>query len=122
MAKRQKFSRDELARYFDRVCLPGSRRLYDVSALKESDKLDFLNLLQKHHLVKVPWENLVQHYSWHQTVHLDPGHLFKKIVGDPGRGGYCMENNFFYHLILFSLGFQVHLAGSRIFKDNSTLR
>lgn len=114
MAKLHRFQEDEIDRYFSRICLPASKRVFDVSQLTDNEKLDFLNLLQKHHLVKVPWENTVQHYSWHRTVHLDPKHLFRKIVQNAGRGGYCMENNFFYHLILYSLGFQVHLAGSRI--------
>ena len=118
MAKRVKFTENELDAYFDRICLPSPKRVYDVASLTDDDKLAYLALLQKHHLVKVPWENLVQHYSWHRTVHLDPYHLFSKITGNPGRGGYCMENNFLYHLILYSLGFQLHLAGSRIYKGD----
>ena len=119
MATRHTFSHEELELYFDRICLPQSRRIYNVSTLSDDDKLSFLNLLLKHHLVKVPWENLTQHYSWHQTVHLKPKLLFRKIVGNPGRGGYCMEANFFFHLILHSLGFAVHMAGSRIYSAQS---
>lgn len=116
MAKRVTFCQHELDAYFDRICLPKDKRRYEVSSLDDNEKLAFLNLLQKHHLVKVPWENLVQHYSFHGTVHLDPRHLFRKIVKSPGRGGYCMESNFFYHMILYSLGFTVILAGSRIYR------
>ena len=65
MAKRVTFTREEIDGYFDRVCMPNDKRTYDVSSLHDDEKLAFLNLLQKHHLVKVPWENLVQHYSWH---------------------------------------------------------
>lgn len=89
MAERTKFTEHELKRYFDRICMPESRRVYDVSKLGDSEQLAFLHLLQKHHLVKVPWENLAQHYSWHHTVHLKPAFLFNKIVENPGRGGYC---------------------------------
>ena len=121
MAARHTFSHEELDLYFDRICLPKSRRVYAVSTLSEDDKLSFLNLLFKHHLVKVPWENLTQHYSWHQTVHIKPKHLFWKIVGSAGRGGYCMEANFFFHIILYSLGFTVHMSGSRIYNPPSNL-
>ena len=119
MSERHTYSRDELERYFDRVCLPQGRRVYDVSSLSDAEKLSFLSLIQKHHLVKVPWENLTLHYSWHTVINLNPQHLFKKIVNNPGRGGYCMEVNYFYHLILLSLRFDVYMAGSRIYRPQS---
>lgn len=75
------------------------------------------NVIRSHSInsqVKVPWENLVQHYSFHHTVHTHPRHLFREIVLKPGRGGYCMQVNYFHHLILHSLGFKVHMSGSRI--------
>lgn len=115
MAKRYTYSRCELEHYFDRVCMPRSRRVYDVTTLPDIEKLTFLRLLHKHQLVKVPWENLTQHYSWHKVVNVKPAHLFKKIVNILGRGGYCMEVNYFYHLVLYSLGFDVYMAGSRIY-------
>ena len=118
MAQRHSYSRDELDGYFDRICMPKSRRVYDVRSLSDNEQLDFLKLLQKHHLVKVPWENLTQHYSWHRVVNVMPKHLYRKIVNDPGRGGYCMEVNYFYHLILFSLQFDVYMVGSRIYRSN----
>lgn len=121
MAKRHTYSKDELTLYFDRICLPEPQRVYDVSAFSDHDKLSFLDLLQKRHLVKVPWENLTQHYSWHATVNVKPKHLFNKIVRNPGRGGYCMEVNFFFHLILYSLGFTVYMAGSRIYRPPTGL-
>ena len=119
MAKRYTYIKEELERYFDRICMPKSRRVYNVSTLSDDEKLSFLNLLQKHHLVKVPWENLTQHYSWHATVHLEPKHLFRKIVENSGRGGYCMEVNYFYHLILYSLSFAAHMVGSRIYSPTT---
>ncbi|KXL45124.1 MAG: hypothetical protein FE78DRAFT_540152 [Acidomyces sp. 'richmondensis'] len=85
---------------------------------KNESKLIFLNLLQKHYLCKVPWENLTQHNSWHRAVNVKPQHLFNKIVHRPGRGGYCMEVNHFYHIVFFSLGFQVYMSGFRIYKGN----
>lgn len=91
MADRHTYSKKELAVYFDRVQLPDSQRIYDVAGISNEDKVEFLHLLQKHHIVKVPWENLVQHYSWHKVVNVKPRHLFKKIVRQPGRGG-CVHS------------------------------
>lgn len=116
---RHRYTQDDLSKYFDRISLPAPHRIYDVSPLSDGSKLAFLNLLQKHHLVKVPWENLVQHYSWHKVVNVKPKHLFNEIVGNPGRGGYCMQVNYFYHLVLYSLNFDVYMAGSRIYHSDA---
>lgn len=109
------YDHEQLSRYFDRVAFPSSKRVYSVAELSRDEKLAYLGLLQKHQLVKVPWENLTQHYSWHRTVRVHPGHLFEKIVHNAGRGGYCMEVNFFFHHVLVSLGFDVYMAGARIY-------
>lgn len=119
MAHRETYTHDQLQQYYDRVCIPEPKRIYDASTLPDEQKLDFLKLLCKHELCKVPWENLVQHYSWHRVVNVKPLHLFRKIVLDPGRGGYCMEANFFFHTVLLSLGFNVYIAGSRIYAADS---
>lgn len=119
MSSRHTYTRDELDQYFTRISLPKARRIFNVSTLPPDEQLRFLNLLQKHHLVKVPWENLVQHYSWHKVVHTKPRHLFREIVGKPGRGGYCMQVNYFHHLILYSLGFNVYMSGSRIWHEET---
>jgi len=115
MAQRLRYTPDQLVRYYDRVSLPRDKRVYNVSELSDKDKLDYLSLLQKHHLVQVPWDNLIQHYSWHHKVNVQSQYLFNKIVDNPGRGGYCMEANSFYHHVLLSLGFNVYMAGARIF-------
>lgn len=113
-SNRHTFGKFQLETYFDRIALPGSKRIYDVSSLPSQGKYDFLDLLQKHELVKVPWENLTQHYSWHRVVNVKPPHLFSKIVGNVGRGGYCMEANYFFHTVLLSLGFDAYMVGARI--------
>ncbi|EME45804.1 hypothetical protein DOTSEDRAFT_79667 [Dothistroma septosporum NZE10] len=119
MAIRHRYSHDELEEYFNRISLPYTRRVHSVAHLSDAEKLDFLHLLQKHQLCKVPWENLIQHYSFHHVVHIAPSHLFRKIVRNPGRGGYCMEVNYFYHLILYSLGFDVYVCGARIYSPST---
>jgi arylamine N-acetyltransferase len=125
MSTTVRFTKDQLSLYFNRICLPESKRIYSVGSLSDADQLSYLHLLQKHHLVKVPWENLTQHYSWHHVVDVNPNHLFNKIVlPDPAgenanRGGYCMEVNQFQHNVLYSLGFDNHMVGSRICRINS---
>ncbi|CAJ2509633.1 Uu.00g146590.m01.CDS01 [Anthostomella pinea] len=75
-------------------------------------------------LVKVPFENLTQHYSWHRVVDVKPQHLFRKIVagadgvGGRGRGGYCMEANSLFHTVLLSLGFAVYVAGAQVYEPS----
>ncbi|KAK4502954.1 hypothetical protein PRZ48_006381 [Zasmidium cellare] len=115
---RHKYTDDDLETYFNRIQLPHRKRVHSVTHLSIPQKLSFLTTLQKHHLVKCPWENLTQHYSWHHTIHISPSHLFAKVVHNEGRGGYCMEINYFFHLILYALDFDVYMCGSRIYRAN----
>ncbi|KAI1498005.1 hypothetical protein F5X99DRAFT_395054 [Biscogniauxia marginata] len=119
MANRPRYTHAQLEQYFDRICLPEDRRHYSVAPLTHDDQLRYLAALVKHQLVKVPFENLTQHYSWHRVVDVKPQHLFKKIVAagpghGRGRGGYCMEANTLFHTVLLSLGFHVFMAGARV--------
>ena len=153
MAGRPRYTEAELQRYFARISLPAPRRLLaaDVAALPTAAaKLAHLTLLMKHQVLRVPFENLTLHYSWHRTVDVAPRHLFRKIVGEEersplppgegeggqeeesdtprssfwgsggaGRGGYCMEVNSFFHTVLLSLGFDVYMAGARVYQRSS---
>ncbi|KAK8126984.1 uncharacterized protein PG998_002743 [Apiospora kogelbergensis] len=135
MADRPTYSRAQLEQYFDRIVLPQRQRIYSVTeqlangSTTAVDQLAYLTLLVKHQVVKVPFENLSLHYSWHRTVNVRPQFLFRKIVekqphvagaeGEPRpwqchRGGYCMEANSFFHTVLRSLGYNVYLAGARV--------
>ncbi|KAH7383287.1 arylamine N-acetyltransferase 1 [Pyrenochaeta sp. MPI-SDFR-AT-0127] len=115
--KRPTYSRDEVTQYFDHIKLPEAQRQYDVAGLTPEDALQYLKLLIKHQLVKVPFENLTLHYSPHRQLPIHPEALFKKIVGDNnGRGGYCMENNTLFGTLLYSLNFNIYSAGARVFE------
>ena len=145
MAGRPRYTEGELQRYFARVCLPAERRLLsrDVQGLPAAEKLAHLALLMKHQVIRVPFENLTLHYSWHRTIDVSPRHLYRKIVGEErshpnrksreraeidaeatlfwgssgaGRGGYCMEVNSFFHTVLLSLGYDVYMAGARVYQ------
>ena len=76
-----------------------------------------LLILQQHHLAVVSFENLSLHYSPHHSVDLHPDYLYDKIVRK-GRGGYCMENNCFFGIILRSLGYTVYSAGGRVHEED----
>lgn len=92
------YSPDQLRLYFERIRYPSSEH--------PSDPLTFLTDLIKNQLVCVPFETLSLHYSVDRRISLNHQDLFDKIVGK-GRGGYCLENNTFFKVILESLGFQV---------------
>ena len=117
-AERFTLSKEQLDQYFDRIALPQSRRLFEVSTLGDEAKLAFLSLLIKHQIIRVPFENLTQHYSWHRVIDVKPLHLFRKVVGQPGRGGYCMELNSLFHVVILSLGFRCYTAPARVWKSS----
>ncbi|KAI1407941.1 arylamine N-acetyltransferase 3 [Hypoxylon sp. FL1857] len=120
MADRPRYNHEQLEQFFDRVALSESEQIYSVKELTSSKKLEYLGLLLKHTLVRIPFENLTLHYSWHRTINVRPQHLYNKIVRQPShRGGYCMENNSLFHTVLLSLGYDVFLAGARVYEKET---
>ncbi|KAH6890635.1 arylamine N-acetyltransferase 3 [Thelonectria olida] len=119
MADRPRYTTPQLKKYFDRISFSSSDFQFDVTRLDPAAQLHWLIELQRHQLVKVPFENLTLHYSWHRTVDVSPDHLYDKIVGEQ-RGGYCMENNTFFHTVLLSLGYDVYMAGARVYDPASS--
>ncbi|KAJ5116563.1 arylamine N-acetyltransferase 1 [Penicillium angulare] len=106
---------DQVKRYFAHIELPDRFR---------SDKgpnldFDFLASIQKHHITKIPYENIALHYNNIPYISLDVSDIYHKFV-ERGRGGYCMENNIFLHHVLRFLGFQVYLTGARLFRDSTS--
>lgn len=112
---RPRYTDSQVAQYFDRIHLSPSQRIFSVTSLTAAEKLAYLTLLKKHHLVAVPYENLQAHYSWHKGLGVSPTRLFRKIVRHR-RGGWCFEANQFLNTVLLSLGFDAVLAGSRVFE------
>lgn len=99
------FTKSQLHRYLEHIEYPNPDVLPPptLATLKE---------LIIYHLARVPFENLIIHYSSHHTVSLDPQHLYRKIV-ERGHGGYCMENNACFSIILVSLGFNLWTIGGK---------
>lgn len=106
-------SPDQINAYLIRICHPkpspeeGSSNVYG---------LGLLTSLQRQHLAYVPFENLSIHYSTDHAITLDPKELYTKIV-TRRRGGYCMENNLLFRILLRSLGFTVYSVGGRVSND-----
>jgi len=73
--------------------------------------LAWLKLLQRQHLLDVPFENLDIH--WKRPILLDTGAFYRKIVeGD--RGGFCYELNGLFNELLREIGFETRLLSARV--------
>jgi N-hydroxyarylamine O-acetyltransferase len=70
-----------------------------------------LKLLQRRHLLAVPFENLDIH--WKRPILLDTERFYKKIV-EENRGGFCYELNGLFNELLQNLGFQARLVSARV--------
>ncbi len=110
------YTKEQLNAYFSRISFPVTKYPTITPEIARSqDGLEYLAALQKYQLASVPFENLALHYSREKFVSIDKEDLFEKIVGrNNGRGGYCMENNFFFECVLKSLGFEVVPTGARV--------
>lgn len=109
------FDRYQIEAYFDRIQVPEEKWQYDVADKDPDTQLEYLTLLQKYHLVHIPFENLTLHYSPFRQISIHPEALFRKIVSDKnGRGGYCMENNCLFGTLLRSIGYTLFPAGARV--------
>ncbi|KAG8666856.1 hypothetical protein FPOAC2_11991 [Fusarium poae] len=117
MMERVKYSESQLETYYNRINFQDSDRKYTITNLSNENQLEFLFALTKHQILTVPFENLTLHYSWHRTIDVNADHLFTKIVTEK-RGGYCMENNSFFHTVLVSLGFEVYMVAARVFSPD----
>lgn len=104
------FTPSQLHDYFSHISLP-----HPSSTPLPSPTLSFLQKLQTHHLLTVPFENVSLHYSARPLTapSLQPADLFHKLVVR-GHGGYCMEVNCFFGTVLRSLGYRVLSVGARV--------
>jgi N-hydroxyarylamine O-acetyltransferase len=74
-----------------------------------------LRLLQRQHLLTVPFENLDIH--WNRPIVLDIEKFNAKIVNDK-RGGFCYELNGLFNELLREIGFQTRLVSARVFNGS----
>ena len=71
-----------------------------------------LRMLQRKHLLSVPFENLDIH--WKRPIILDVDKFYAKVVEEK-RGGFCYELNGLFNELLLSLGFTTRLISARVF-------
>ena len=80
--------------------------------------LENLRLLQRQHLLLVPFENLDIH--WRRPIVLDVEKFRDKIIGQR-RGGFCYELNGLFADLLNELGFPSRIISARVVKQNGEL-
>ncbi|KAE8333382.1 hypothetical protein BDV39DRAFT_165686 [Aspergillus sergii] len=102
---------EQMDAYFERIQLP---KAYGGDQCPALD-LSFLCRLQGYPVSAIPYENLSLHYAKDAKVSLDVAELHRKLV-QRCRGGYCMEINILFQHVLLFLGFEVYLAGARLFR------
>jgi N-hydroxyarylamine O-acetyltransferase len=85
-------------------------RDFDLAVTSEN-----LRLLQRQHLLNIPFENLDIH--WKRPITLDAKKFYEKIVGEK-RGGFCYELNGLFYELLNEIGFQSRIISARVGKEN----
>lgn len=121
------YTRAQIGTYFRRIELPTqwakSAVFADPSlARTKMHGLPLLQVLVRHHISRIPFEDLGLHYSTHKVPSLDLADLHRQMAVDgarTGRGGQCMEHNTFFGAVLRSLGYEVRNGGSRVSKPGS---
>ena len=86
--------------------------------IKEFDlpvNVDTLKMLQRKHLLNVPFENLDIH--WKRKIILDVEKFYDKIVGER-RGGFCYELNGLFCELLNKIGFENKIISARVVKSD----
>jgi len=83
-----------------------------VSLQELSPNADSLRLLQREHLLSVPFENLDIHRK--RPIVLETARFYDKIVVEH-RGGFCYELNGLFIELLKAVGFQSRLISARVF-------
>ncbi|MBS4537518.1 arylamine N-acetyltransferase [Clostridium sp. D2Q-11] len=76
-----------------------------------------LKLIQKQHLLTVPFENLDIHLN--NNIKTDVQSLYRKIVIEK-RGGICYELNWLLSYLLKSIGFSVKVLGGKVIEPKGS--
>ncbi len=100
--------RQEVQGYLERIKVRGRDRAADLQTL---------NLLQRQHLLNVPFENLDIH--WNRPIVLNTDSFYRKVIVD-GRGGFCYELNGLFNELLREIGFTTRLISARVFHDDGS--
>jgi len=82
-----------------------------IEKIEISPTIENLRLLQRQHLLNIPFENLDIH--WKRKIILDQKLFAAKII-DEGRGGFCYELNGLFFCLLEDLGFRSKKISARV--------
>ena len=83
----------------------------EIEKINLAADLESLKLLQKQHLLQIPFENLNIH--WHHPIILDINSFYEKII-EAKRGGFCYELNGLFNELLNEIGFQSKIISARV--------
>lgn len=83
----------------------------EIEQTEITKDLETLKLLQKKHLLTVPFENL--DIPWQRPIILDPKKFYEKIV-DQNRGGFCYELNGLFNELLNEIGFPSKIISAKV--------
>ena len=113
-----KFSFESLSKYnFNQTNMNKKSYLARIG-IEETDvaaDLESLKLLQRQHLLTVPFENLDIH--WRRPIILNDNCFYNKVVGEK-RGGFCYELNGLFYELLKEIGFQNKIISARVSKGD----
>ncbi|HEY2867244.1 MAG TPA: arylamine N-acetyltransferase [Pyrinomonadaceae bacterium] len=98
-----------VGKYLARIGLDRTGVVPDIAGLK---------LLQRQHLLNVPFENLDIH--WRRPIMLDTNAFYRKIV-EENRGGFCYELNGLFNELLRESGFETRLLSARVVDEGDVL-
>jgi len=98
----------EIEKYLQRIGYNGSMQ----------PTIELLQVLQKRHLLSVPFENLDIHYKI--PIQLDIETIFEKVVIKK-RGGFCYELNGIFYELLRAIGFDVKMISARVFDQRQQI-
>ena len=77
--------------------------------------LERLKILQRQHLLTVPFENLDIH--WKRPITLNSNRFYDKIIGEK-RGGFCYELNGLFSELLKEIGFENRIISAKVSKGD----
>jgi N-hydroxyarylamine O-acetyltransferase len=103
MSSRNNMDREK---YLARIGIENAGLIPDLGVLK---------MLQRQHLLNVPFENLDIH--WQRPIVLDTEVFYRKIV-EENRGGFCYELNGLFNELLRDIGFQTRIVSARVANAN----
>lgn len=103
------YTEEEAFQYLKRINFP----LTNPPAAFPPANYETLRRLVACHNHYVPFENLSLHYSRDPKIDLDKDYLFDKFV-IRRRGGYCMEQNRCFSILLRTLGYTLYTIGARV--------